>query len=135
MESKYRYLTLSEINCASHSKHLSKSTTRCRDPTEFQTFSSAIVCTNCSSGHLLPTYQSPESLDCTWLCNQCNFSLNNDQVQEEVLEPLSLAKIELTNNLCHDEEVEESDDENSEDESADSEEEEEEEDNGTQTQN
>ena len=50
-----------------------------------------------------------------------------------MLEPLSLAKIELSNNLCHEEGDEASDDENSEDESADSEEEEE--DNGTQTQN
>ena len=46
---------------------------RCRDPTELETFVSALICEVCEDDFLLPT----EPLDylSTWTCGTCDFSM------------------------------------------------------------
>ncbi len=90
--------------------------TRCRDPTECQTFSSGVFCQSCSSGYLLPNFKSPESLECSWICNSCKSAFPNKVVDEEILEPLIKSKLEVSESVSN-----EDDDDDSENESSDGE--------------
>jgi len=42
---------------------------RCLDPTEMGSLMSAVKCSDCESGNLLPI--DPKDLDSDWLCSQC----------------------------------------------------------------
>lgn len=56
---------------------------RCKDPTEFQTYFSALKCLGAKdkcSGYHLPT--NPTDPDCEWACSECDMLLSNHQVFE-----------------------------------------------------
>ena len=42
---------------------------RCLDPTELGSLMSAVKCSDCESGNLLPI--DPKNLESDWLCSQC----------------------------------------------------------------
>eukprot|EP00096_Caligus_rogercresseyi_P006994 TRINITY_DN2418_c0_g2_i1.p1 TRINITY_DN2418_c0_g2~~TRINITY_DN2418_c0_g2_i1.p1 ORF type:complete len:531 (+),score=146.39 TRINITY_DN2418_c0_g2_i1:103-1695(+) len=52
---------------------------RCRDPTEMNTFSSALICPSCKKGHLIPRHVS--EINSKWTC-VCKHSLSPEAVEK-----------------------------------------------------
>lgn len=62
---------------------------RCRDPTEYQTFTSALRCPKCQNGMILPI--DPLTQEASWHCRACKYTVTGrsismlvDRVQEEL---------------------------------------------------
>lgn len=62
---------------------------RCRDPTEYRTFTSALRCPKCQNGMILPI--EPLQQDASWQCTPCKYTVTGrsigmlvDKVQEEL---------------------------------------------------
>lgn len=71
---------------------------RCKDPTEYGTFTSALRCPKCQSGNILPI--DPLNQAASWQCNNCKYTVTGrsisllvDRVQEE-LESVEIHDIE-----------------------------------------
>lgn len=62
--------------------HFDCDCSRCQDPTELDTFVSALVCEVCEEDYLLPTeplnYLSP------WTCGSCDFFMNATEAEAKV---------------------------------------------------
>ena len=70
---------------------------RCSDPTEFGTFTSAVLCCQCDQGTLLINSQ-----DNVWKCQKCHYESSHSETWVSVLDPLERAKLDCISRKADD---------------------------------
>ena len=65
-----------------HSKFFECDCSRCSDPTELQTYLSAMHCQQCSSGFVLPV--SPLDKTSDWHCDKCPYRVTASVIEKVI---------------------------------------------------
>lgn len=65
-----------------HSKFFECDCSRCSDPTELQTYMSALHCQQCPDGYVLPV--KPLDKTSEWNCNKCTYKVTASVVEKVV---------------------------------------------------